>query len=225
MTSAGASESPDPDEDSAWVPAREAVRRIMCVVDQKADAALAAIIAYAKVGRIRARATVVTKQWYRQGYGQIRSEESRDAVIPNTFWGDFLEGALTKRLDWQSGVFEVRGFDVADQLKVTLTGVQFDARNLDVIGPPPSDSTHSVPSIPSETGGRPRKDFWEELLIEISAAIYRGDLTPTKQGHIEKAMLNWLTDRGWSASPSTVRIRANKLWTAMNRDDVANAEK
>jgi hypothetical protein len=225
MNFAGASEPSDADQEPTWILAREAVQRIMRATNQNANAALGAIIAYAKVGRIKARAIVRTQQWYRQDSGQQRREESLDAVIPKTFWGDFLEGALTKHFDWQSGVFEVRGFDVGDQLRVTLTGVQFDARELDVIDPPPSPSTKSLIPISSETTGRPAKDWWEELLIEISASIYRGDLTPTKQAHIEKAMQNWLTDRGWFAAPSTVRGRASKLWKAMNRDDTTKAKK
>lgn len=128
------------------------------------------------------------------------------------------KGAL-EAFNWRSGVFEARGFDGGQQLEIALTGVQFDARGLDLLDPP--QSPHQTPNTARSKGktGRPTKDWWEDLIIEIFARIHWGDLKPTRQSHIEDAMNEWLAAKGFAAAASTIRSRARKLWEAVNRED------
>lgn len=220
MSSAGPSTGSSEANETEWVSARDAVQRIMRATDQAAKEALGSIIAYAKTGQVKARALAVTKQWYREGYGPGRREETGCAAVPVCFWGEFTEKGLWKRFNWQSGVFEARGFDGGQQLEMALTGVQFDGRGLDLLDPPRSPRQAPISATSKVKTGRPRGDWWEDLIIEIFAKIHWGDLKPTRQSHVEEAMHEWLTARGIPAAVSTVRLRARKLWEAVNRADV-----
>lgn len=220
MSSAGPSDgSSHADQEAEWVSARDAVQRIMRATEQTAENSLASIIAYAKTGQVKVRALVVTKQWYREGYGPGRREETGCAAVPASFWGEFTEKGLWKRFNWQGAVFEARGFDGGQQLEMALTGVQFDARGLDLLDPPRPPPETRISAKSKGKTGRPPADWWEDLIIEIFAKIHWGDLKPTRQSHVEEAMHEWLTARGYPAAVSTVRLRARKLWDAVNRED------
>jgi len=200
-----------------WVSARDAVQRIMRATGLVASASLNAIVAYAKTGQIKARASVMTEDTHRQGSSK-QTKETRDVAIPLWFWNDFATQGWPN-FNWQSGVFTVRGFLGAHQATVTLTGVQFDGRGLDLLDPAPKAATADPIPLPTPRTGRPAADWWEDLIIDVFAEIYRGDLKPERQSHVEAAMQSWIEARGATASVSTVRKRARKLWEAIQRED------
>jgi hypothetical protein len=62
-------------------------------------------------------------------------------------------------------------------------------------------------------GGRPRKDFWEPVLVAAGIAIYAG-WQPGKIADAERWMADWLSARGHEASEVAIRERARALFNA-----------
>lgn len=198
-----------------WVAAKAAVERIMRATGQSAGKSLDAIIAFVKTGDIQARTLVLTEEIHRQGSSKQKSEV-RNATVPLWVWDDFMtRGSAT--LNWQSGVFSVRGFHDGRQMTVTLTGVQFEARGLDLLDPP--STPERIQLLPPSSAGRPTGSWWEDCIIDVFTQIHFGDLTPTRQRQVEAAMFEWMSARNLSAAVSTVRKRARKVWQAIHRED------
>jgi hypothetical protein len=61
-------------------------------------------------------------------------------------------------------------------------------------------------------GGRPRYDYWEDLLLEMFDQLWHGTLVPKRQSDVEDAMFKWLTDNDHQHSERSVRQRAQRLW-------------
>ena len=61
-------------------------------------------------------------------------------------------------------------------------------------------------------GGRPRKEFWDDFWIEICGQIYEGDLKPETQADLERAMLEWVENRGGEVGETTIKAAARKLF-------------
>jgi hypothetical protein len=66
-------------------------------------------------------------------------------------------------------------------------------------------------------GGRPAKEYWEPLLIEMARQLYAGDLQPRRQADIENAMHDWLASNGHQGGETQVRQRAKTLWEAIQK--------
>ena len=104
--------------------------------------------------------------------------------------------------------------------KFLVIGARFDPEGIAALLPP---RTFPVPILSSghkespvkHAGGRPQKDWWDDLWAEIARQIRDGDLKPRLQAEIELAMMTWIESKGFSASESTVRIRAAKLAKAL----------
>lgn len=201
--------------ESEWVSARDAVHRIMRATGLGASGSLDAVVAYVRTGDIKARALVLTEDTHRQGAGK-QTQEMRDAPVPVWFWGDFTTRG-SANFNWQSGVFTGHGFRGSNQMTVTLTGIQFDAHGLQVLDPAPQPARAGAGPGAVGISGRPPAGWWEDLIIDVFAKIYWGDLKPERQSHIEVAMQEWISTKGLSAPSSTVRKRARKLWNALHR--------
>jgi hypothetical protein len=82
---------------------------------------------------------------------------------------------------------------------------------------PSAVKSKAAPSVPK--GGRPKADWWDDLWVEICRQIYEGELIPKRQADIERAMLEWVTNRGEDVGATTIRPRASKLWKAIGKDE------
>jgi hypothetical protein len=82
--------------------------------------------------------------------------------------------------------------------------------------PPPTSSTPTV--VPA---GRPPADWWEDCLIDLCFLHFRGELPRKSQADIVRAMQSWISDHGYDAAESTIKLRAKKLMDAIRRDDAA----
>jgi hypothetical protein len=197
-----------------WVSAKVAVGRVMGATGLGENASLDAIVAYVRTGHILAHTLVLTQDTHRQGASKD-TIETQDVAVPLWFWGDFsTRGSVA--FNCQSNVFSAIGFHDGKQMTVTLTGVRFDARGLDILDP--TRTARVDPPSPAGNTGRPTASWWEDLIIDIFAGVYRGDLKPVRQSDIETAMQDWISTKGLSASSSTVRKRARKLWDAIHRE-------
>jgi hypothetical protein len=77
--------------------------------------------------------------------------------------------------------------------------------------PPEAEPPLTIEAPPVNKSGRPRKDWWDDFWIDICGQIYVGDLKPKRQADLEKAMLDWATNRG---SEATARKTAKKPFIA-----------
>jgi hypothetical protein len=198
-----------------WVSAKDAVGRIMRATDLGETASLDAIIAYVRTKHILAHTLVLTQDTHRQGASKD-TIETQDVAVPLWFWGDFSTRG-SAAFNCQSNVFSAIGFHDGKQMTVTLTGVRFDARGLDILDPAPRRARVDPPA-PTGNTGRPTASWWEDLIIDIFGDVYWADLKPERQADIEAAMHDWISAKGLSASSSTVRKRARKLWDAIHRE-------
>lgn len=65
---------------------------------------------------------------------------------------------------------------------------------------------------PKNKGGKPLAAHWDGMWADIAFQLWNGDLQPTKQGDISKAMFAWLTAKGIDAGHTAVTDRARTIW-------------
>jgi hypothetical protein len=198
---------PSADSDAAdeWLSAPEAYRRIVNATwSSTTNLALAQ---RALSGLLRAKALMLT----------IDGTDRPDAEIPKRFWWAGGHEALTQ--DWKTGDFETW---IDRKVHMRALGVHFHLGDLKNAFPEVFRGDPKVTDSPDSSigkGGRPPAEWWDDLWIAISCALYMGDLKPKRQADIEKAMNDWIASKGESAAVSTVRNRARKLWQALSRED------
>lgn len=136
----------------------------------------------------------------------------------------------------ESGILESSFWDTGDMTLYTMApvsspkrlaaffGVRLDPVEFAQMVHTPPPSTHlKAESLPSpisnpekvtapERRGRPPKEWWGDLWVEMCRQIYAGDLQPKTQADIERAMLNWATSNEHEMSEATARKAARKLF-------------
>lgn len=71
-----------------------------------------------------------------------------------------------------------------------------------------------APPAPVSKAGRPRKDFWDDLVIATMKAIWEGDLRPTSQAEVERWMLDWAARNDHAIGETSVKTPARKILAA-----------
>lgn len=195
---------PTPEEFAHWLTPRAALMRVRPHFDDPAVAERA-IDGRLKGGRIRAATLRVPSGL--PGPGWVY-------VIPPNQW----EHLATDSMDW---------WDTGD-IRVSMppgpregggTYRHFDVR-LDptdiaalLAGAPPRLQLAAPPSAPSRAG-RPRKDFWDDLVIATMKAVWEGDFAPANQAELERWMLDWASRNGHAIGETSVKAPAKKIWAA-----------
>lgn len=100
------------------------------------------------------------------------------------------------------------------EAQVAILAYDFEA-------PPAAPEKPALPqsSADKKKGGRQPKDFWDDMWAAIGASLYNGDLKPKSQADVERAMAEWIDGHGYSASESSVRARARRLWDRISAPD------
>jgi hypothetical protein len=165
----------------------------------------------------------------------IVAERAADSVeIPAVFW--WAEGHAALNQNWRAGDFDtwVESHKLHRDLRFSGGKVHLEAFNVSFLRSAvekliPASTVSPVaqpgqgevqPATPSPNkGGRPRREFWEELWVEISRQLYVGDLKPKTQADIEAAMHQWISDQGHESGGTAVRDRARMLWRAIEKDE------
>jgi hypothetical protein len=81
----------------------------------------------------------------------------------------------------------------------------------------PPASVQPKQSEQANKGGRPRKEFWDDLLIAMFVKIWNGELTPQSQADIERAMLDWAQENGEQLGDTSVKGPAKKLFRSLKQ--------
>jgi hypothetical protein len=153
---------------------------------------------------------------------KIDPDEWHHVAESDIFW---TTGDLTYRTkgQYESNWTNIRHFDV----RFNPHDVQSIIGKIPTQAPPPESHkqpvdplvTRLAPLLPAaplqNKGGAPRKEWWDDLWVAICLKIYRAELIPTKQKHIEDAMMDWVEKHGdEKVGVQTVRPAARKLWNA-----------
>ncbi|MEO6152986.1 MAG: hypothetical protein ABIT09_06945 [Croceibacterium sp.] len=201
---------------SGWLSALEARRFAYEKAGRNPMNAGTAIIDGGKLGFIAARAVMMRRatrsdpdEW---------TEEVREWDIPEWFWENFTTKPGSTQ-DWERGVFAGDGLAPDKRCWITLTGVYFLADSLNVMLPL-SVSGDAADKPAPNPGGRPRKEFWDDLWCSVWGQIYHGELAPKRQADIERAMLTWVEAKGHNISESTIKPLARKMFAEMAREDI-----
>lgn len=132
-----------------------------------------------------------------------------EEVIPSSFWQS-LKGSedSDRSLDWVLGDFSyATGYN-----EFCESGQAFDV-HFDVTALPGGAGISSNSQGTGGTNaGRPARFDWPNAVLKIFGLIYRGDLKPSKQADIERALLDYLSIDDKAPSESTVRPYAKMIW-------------
>jgi len=204
-----------------WISAAEAVQLLAPGLKGEYTAKMT-LCKRAHAGIVRARA-----QRFIVGGG------ARDNVeLPAVFW--WAEGHEALHQNWRAGDFDTwpDSHMLHGDLRLSAGKVHLEAFNVsflrsdvekmipaDASAPAPASNQAGAQSAPARNkGGRPKHEFWEDLLVAIAAHLYLGDLKPKNQADIERAMHQWITDHDYSAGETPIRERAQKLWQLIAKD-------
>jgi hypothetical protein len=199
----------------AWLSAREARRFTYEKGGANVANAARVLMDQCQLGFVIGRA--VLAQRADGGRPDNWSAEDREWDIPQWFWENFtVKGSSSQ--EWERGLFAGKGRAPTGRCWMTLTSVYFLAESLAVLLPAHADSSRVESQVAPNPGGRPRKEWWDDLWCAVWGEVYRGDLDPKTQADLERAMLAWAEERGESVSESTVKPLARKMFAAMNSE-------
>lgn len=185
-----------------WISARDALA-LLQERGINSDASVT-ICRRAHIGLVKARA---------RRFSDIHGDRD-DCEVPAEFW--WAKGHAALEQNWQAGDFSTWIRRGPVEWPANAFGVIFCKADIEEIAPPVTRKTNL--STPAKTqGGRPRAEWWEDLLINIAYQIHVGDLKPKKQADVERAMATWLAAHEHEAADSSVRERARKLWTLFSQ--------
>jgi len=144
-------------------------------------------------------------------FGEEKVETFNDALMPSGFWRALqMCEHKEQNLDWVAGDFSY--FAGSDEHCVSgkAFNVYFDASA--VPGAAVALADVAAQSTSLKGGGRPARFDWPDAVLAVFGLIYRGELKPTNQADIERALLSHLSDGEGPPSESTVRPYAKRIW-------------
>lgn len=197
--------------DPGWVSAKAARRFMYERLGSNPATAGAELIDQCRLGFVAARAVLVQQSEHAQFEPGDSGEREWD--VPEWFWQNFTKTGSSSQ-DWDRAIFSGKGRSPNSVRYMRLSGVYFEKSSLEALAEPEA----IVSANQSNKGGRPRKEWWDELWCAIWGQIVHGELTPTSQAEIERAMLEWVEQRGESVAESTVKPMAKKVWLEWNRE-------
>ena len=195
-----------------WISAREARQFAWERLGANPAAAGDVLIQHLKLGFVPGRAVLM--QGCHSKNDNDWTIEEREWDIPDWYWDSFVDKESSSQ-DWAQGKFSGRGLSPDGIRWITLSGVHFSASALRSLASDPNgDPTQQAPQ---NKGGRPRKEWWDDLWCAIWGDVYRGDLNPKSQADIERAMMDWAIARNETVSESTLKPLARKMFAELER--------
>lgn len=198
--------------DADWIPARELHR---LVYGRNAIAAAGPMMVQAAaMGQIVARAVRATGAGTHSIDGKVEWA-AREWDVPMWFWRDFTE-ATSSRQDWPLGSARGKGRHNRTSQIIELQGLHFHRSGLSSLGiADPAGASETKEHV--RTGRRPTYD-WGKATANVWGQIYRGDLKPSTQADIERALQTVLRRGDDEPSESTVRPHAKPIWDEFQRE-------
>jgi hypothetical protein len=227
------------DQFETWIPAREVYRR--------ANDAFGSHAAYTIVERLRTGLLLArARHAFDEPDGTKRGPEF---LISKELWKKFHSDNqyLSQNTLWNTGATEIHTYQ-SRSLTFKFFDVRFDPDGVGEMLPPkpaakglagtlagalrpPSPNASPVvteaisapvPKAPvavTGIGGRPRKEFWDDLLIAVFEKFWLENFSPKSQADVERAMLDWVSERGERLGESSVKAPARKLWKLFQKGE------
>jgi hypothetical protein len=193
-----------------WISASQA-RELVSQGWQDEGKATDAICRRAQHGDIQAKARRLIT------YENGQKFEKHDEPIGRDFWGD-----RDMKQDWSHGDFVSAIYPDDTKFEVEAIGVTFDQAGIEAMVPRKSGTgASSQPGAAGDRhkGGRPTKVNWEAVMVDLARQLYVGDLKPTAQADVERAIADYLSGDDITLSESTIRDHARELWQAVQKED------
>lgn len=198
--------------DPNWLSAKDARRFAYDKLGANPAAAGSYLIEQCRLGFVAAKAPLM--QTSRAGRPENWDTAVREWDVPSWFWQNFTQDGSSSQ-DWERGVFNGKARFPSGPCWIRLSGVHFSKDTLEALLPHQQSSPTA--NLPNK-GGRPRKDWWDDLWCAMWGQVHRGELIPKNQADVEKAMLAWISEQDESVSESTIRPLARKMFTEMERE-------
>lgn len=195
--------------DPAWVSARDAQRFMYEKVGLNPVSAGPGLLDQCRLGFVAGRAQLMQMAVHSN---HSWTSQEREWDIPLWFWQNFtIVGSSAQ--DWSRGIFNGKGRTPQGNRYITLTGVYFGKASVEALAdkPEPQLASPSDGTLPNK-GGRPRKEWWDDLWCGVWGQIYRGELIPKNQADVERAMLDWVSQHDQTVAESTIKPMARKLF-------------
>ena len=195
--------------DPEWVHANEARKFAYERLGLPPISAGSYVVNQCRLGFLTARAQLMQRRTYKNSEW---SGQEREWDIPAWFWENFTAAGSSMQ-DWNQGTFKGSGRAPFGGCNIELIGVYFSKEGLAALLGAPAN-----PIQDQDKGGRPRKDWWDDLWCALWGDVYRGEFDPKTQAEIVARMMDWVEGNGDSVSESTVKPRARKMLAELNRD-------
>jgi hypothetical protein len=110
-------------------------------------------------------------------------------------------------------------------MQVELIGLRFDLDGLEQLASTitATDEFATGGKAAARAVGRPRAEWWDDLLIEIFRRLWEENWTPRNQADLVAAMHDWLAnnpgddpDKPREAGDTALKARAKKLFDALD---------
>lgn len=199
---------------SDWLSAIEARRFAYNRAGINPGFAAQEILDACRLGYITARAVLMRRS--DDGRPDNWTLQEREWDVPVWFWDHFTRPGSSSQ-NWELGIFSGRGLAPEARCAITLTGVFILAESLSVLLPHAAQKASASPTV-SNLGGRPRKEYWDDLWNAVWGQVYRGELQPKRQADLERAMLDWAVANSHELSESTVKPLARKMFATMETE-------
>jgi hypothetical protein len=191
-----------------WILARDALRRAENVMGR--NDAITTLIHGLSHGVVSARTETLLVMRYRDVVSTVR-----DQIIPSALWAKFH--FFNDRIFWANNAIAfATELDAAlnPSGSISCFNVRLHGGELATLV---GDGAEEAPPAPNR-GGRPRKDWWDALWVEICRQLFSGELKITRQADIERAMAGWAAVNGHDLSESAARARAKLLYSALSAE-------
>jgi len=133
-------------------------------------------------------------------------------------WASFEE---VPPLQWKNGILTCTYWHIEarETATVRISGLRFNTDGLYAfIASLPPATGKSAPDISKRPTGRPRADWWDDLLIAMFRRLWEDNWTPRTQAEVVEAMHQWLADNPGDdpdaprqAGDTALKERARKL--------------
>ena len=123
---------------------------------------------------------------------------------------------------WKNGILTCTYWDIEarETATVRISGLRLNPANLEAFIaslPPAAEKSASTPAR-KKPAGRPRADWWDDLLIAMFRRLWDNKWAPRTQAEVVEAMHQWLADNPGDdpdaprqAGDTVLKERARKL--------------
>jgi hypothetical protein len=197
------------EEIAGWLTPRQAIEILDAAYENKVSLSRRTLLERLQGGMVQAISnhSVFSNRARREILYKIPSEDWGNVDTSNNFW---TNGDL---------IYSRRDHGLGDRTTIRHFDVRFEPQGVRAIVasaalPSVAPRQETLPRLPPNKGGAPRKEWWDDFWIAICGQIWEGDLKPNSQADLERAMLDWASAHNHAMSETSAKVAARKLFKA-----------